>query len=161
VAAELTTRVETAHAQAESRSGSYIDGLKAAGLTEFTVDQLIAMKIHGVSPDFVRAIRQLGFTLGPNQLVAFRIHQVTPEFIREVQATGLRPTADQLVAMRIHGVGADYVRALQSIAPANAGADYFVSAKVMGITPELVEKARSRGFKNLGLEQLRELKDLI
>jgi len=32
-------------------AGSYIDGLKAAGLSEITVDELIALKVQGVTPN--------------------------------------------------------------------------------------------------------------
>jgi hypothetical protein len=43
-----------------------------------------------------------------------RIHGVTPEFIRDLQTLGFRiVSADDLVSMRIHGVSIDYVKKMQ------------------------------------------------
>ncbi len=55
--------------QAPSSSGSYIDGIQAAGLKNLTVDELIQLKVQGV----------------------------TPEYIRDMRATGLNPTVRDLI----------------------------------------------------------------
>ncbi len=143
--------------QAQSSSGSYIDGLRSAGLTNFTVEQLITMKIQGVTPDFVHGLHEAGLQPNIEQLIAMRIHGATPQFARDIQGTGLKPGVEQLVAMRIHGVTAAYIRALQPVAIQNADPEFFIGARIIGITPELAEKLRSQGFKGLSLEKLRVL----
>lgn len=47
------------------------------------------------------------------QLVAFRVHGVTPEFIRSIRSAGYLPDADELVSMRIHGVTPEYIAELR------------------------------------------------
>ena len=43
--------------------------------------------------------------LRADQLVSLRIHEVTPAFVRDMAAAGhKRLTPEQLVALRIHGV---------------------------------------------------------
>lgn len=58
------------------------------------------------TPDasYADRLRSLGVT-------AFRIHGVTPQFARDVRDRGVSAlSADRLVAMRIHGVTTDFVR---------------------------------------------------
>ena len=45
-------------------------------------EQLIAFRIHGVTPEFVEGIASLGYTrISPDTLLALRIHDVTLEFL--------------------------------------------------------------------------------
>ena len=139
-------------------SGSYIDDLHSAGLTNFTVDQLIALKIQRVTPDFIRSMHDAGLTPNVDQLIAMRIHRVTPEYVRDLKAAGLHPSIDQLIAMRIQRVTPDYIRSMQSAGFGNLTIDQYISAKVQHITPEFIQNVRSHGFSNLTLDQLLALK---
>jgi beta-lactamase regulating signal transducer with metallopeptidase domain len=116
-------------APAEQR-GSYIEGLQSAGLKDLTVDEIIALKIHGVTPDYIRELRAAGIEASSPELVSLKIHQVTPDYIRGLAAAGL-------TNLHVH----DYL-----------------AAKVQGITPEFIQAIRSHGFKDLSLRQLIALK---
>jgi len=66
---------------------------------------MIAMRIHGAGIDFVKDVRSLGYTPTIDQLVSMRIHDVTPEYIRNLQARGMKNLSiDQLVSLKIHGI---------------------------------------------------------
>src|ERR1700704_2701870 len=67
-------------------AGSYIEGLKAAGLGQITVDELIALKVQGVTPEYVRAIQEYGLRMGVDEIVAMKVQGVTPEYIRDLRA---------------------------------------------------------------------------
>lgn len=110
--------------------GSYIEGLQSAGLKDLTVDQIIALKIHGVTPDYIRELRAAGLEASAPDLVALKIHEVTPEYVRGLAAAGL-------VNLKVH----DYL-----------------AAKIQGVTPEFIQGIRSHGFKDLTLHQLIALK---
>jgi beta-lactamase regulating signal transducer with metallopeptidase domain len=129
-----------------SSSGSYIDGMKAAGLGDLTVDQLIAMKIHDITPEYVRELRDQGLHPDADDLVAMRIHGVTPEYIHDVRGLGLDPDQDQLVAMKIHEIDADYVRGMKE-AGIHTNVDELVALKIHGATPGEV-----RGLQEQGLQ---------
>ena len=116
-------------ATAEQR-GSYIESLQSAGLKGLTVDEIIALKIHGVTPDYIRELRAAGIEASSPELVSLKIHEVTPDYIRGLAAAGL-------TNLHVH----DYL-----------------AAKVQGITPEFIQAIRSHGFKDLTLRQLIALK---
>jgi len=127
-------------------SGSFIDGMKAAGIGDVTVDQLIAMKIQGVTPEYVRGLHEQGFHPTADELVGMRIQGVTPEYIREIRALGLNPNADQIMSMRIQGVTPDYVRGLKD-AGIQPGVDQLISMRIQGVTPEYVRGMHEQGLQ--------------
>lgn len=136
----------------------YVKGMKSLGL-KFDGDQLVGMKVQGISPEYIREMRATGIDGSVDQFIGMRVQGVTPEYVREMRATGLNPTAHQIVAMRVQGVDADYVKALKSAGLQNLTVDDYIRAKVSGITPEFIEKARSQGFKDLDLRKLIALRN--
>jgi beta-lactamase regulating signal transducer with metallopeptidase domain len=136
--ARLEEPAATAHRPKESASqdaateqrGSYIEGLQSAGLKDLTVDEIIALKIHGVTPDYIREMRAVGLEANSPELVSLKIHQVTPEYVQGLAAAGLN----------------------------NLHVRDYLAAKIQGITPEFVQAIRSHGFKDLTLRQLIALK---
>jgi beta-lactamase regulating signal transducer with metallopeptidase domain len=139
-----------------AQPGSFIDALADAGYKDLTVDQLIAFKIHDVTPAYILDLRTAGLTgLTPDQLIAFKIHSVTPSYIADLRAAGLTDfTADQLVALKIHGVTPEFVRALKAAGVTKLTADDVVAARIHTITPEMVLEAVKMGLKDLSIDRL-------
>jgi beta-lactamase regulating signal transducer with metallopeptidase domain len=128
-----------------SNSGSYIDAMKAAGLDNLTIDELIALKTQDVTPEYVRAMRELGLHPDADGLVALRVQGITPEYIHDLRALGFTPDADQIVALKVQGVNAEYVRSLREIG-IQGDADQMVALKMQGVTPDYV-----RSLKDVGI----------
>jgi hypothetical protein len=62
------------------------------------------MRIHGVSPEFVRELQALGYNRVPvEELVSMRIHGVTIDYAKKMKAGYGGVTVDELVNMKIHG----------------------------------------------------------
>jgi bla regulator protein blaR1 len=138
-----------AHPQTSAKpasSGSYVEEMKAAGLGDLTVDQLIELKIQDVTPEYVRGLHEQGLHPDADTLVAMRIQGVTPEYVRDLRALGLNPDTDQLVAMKIQGVDAAYVRGLKD-AGIQADADELVAMRIQGVTPESVRGLHEQGLQ--------------
>jgi beta-lactamase regulating signal transducer with metallopeptidase domain len=128
-----------------SSGGSYIDAMKAAGLDNLTIDELIALKTQDITPEYVRAMHELGLHPDADGLVALRVQGVTPEYIHDLRALGFTPDADQIIALKVQGVNADYVRSLKEVG-IQGDADEMVALKVQGVTADYV-----RGLKEVGI----------
>ena len=127
-------------------SVSYIDGMKAAGLGDLTVEQLIAMKIQGVTPEYVRGLHEQGLHPNADEVVGMRIQGVTPEYIRDLSGLGLNPNADQIVAMKIQGVDAAFVRGLKD-AGIQPDIDQLIAFRIQGVTPDYVLGMHEQGLQ--------------
>ena len=143
---EQENRTENSETRAnegrQTRSWSYIDGLKAEGIVDLSIVQLIAMKIQNVTPEYVHSIHALGLKPDVNEFIAMRVQGVSPELIRELRDAGLAQNIDQIIAMRVQGVSPEYVKQLHEIGmDTDPGA--VLAMKVQGVTPEYVRDMRS------------------
>ena len=156
-------------------AGSYIEGMKAVGLGDIGVDDLIAMKIQGVTPEYVRGIqaeglhpdvetiigmrvqgvtpeyihnlRAAGITVSDEEVIGMKIQGVTPEYVRELKAQGVQAGADEIVGMKIQGVTPDYIREIRALG-LNPTAEELVGMRVQGVTPEYIKALQAAGFKS-------------
>src|SRR5579859_5958170 len=103
----------TPNSASSSSASSYIESMKAAGLGDLTVDQLIAMKIQGVTPEYVRELNEQGLHPDVNNLIAMRVQDVTPEYVRGLRESGLNPDQDQIIALKVQGADGEYYRGLK------------------------------------------------
>jgi beta-lactamase regulating signal transducer with metallopeptidase domain/uncharacterized protein YnzC (UPF0291/DUF896 family) len=126
--------------RAEARK-SYIDGLKAEGLTDLSIDQLVAMKVQNVTPEYVRSIHALGLKPDVNKFIAMRVQGVTPEVIRELRDGGLALDIDQIIAMKVQGITPEYVEQLHDLG-IETDAGSVLEMKVQGVTSEYVRDMR-------------------
>ncbi len=134
-----------------SSSSSYIDAMKAAGLADLTIDQLVELKIQNVTPEYVRAMHDLGLHPNADGFVELRVQGVTPEYIAEVRAIGFNPDVDQVVALKVQGVSADYVRSLKEVG-IQGDADQIIGLKVQGVTADYVRSMKDVGITGDGDE---------
>jgi hypothetical protein len=87
-----------------------------------------------VTPEFVRSLKDTGYTPDADKLVAFRIHGVSTEFIQQLKGLGYRhPEVDQLIAMRIHGVTPEYIQSLRTHGMKDLTVNQLVSLRIQGI----------------------------
>jgi beta-lactamase regulating signal transducer with metallopeptidase domain len=153
---------------------SYIDALKAAGYANLSADELVGLKIQGITPDYIRAIlaedlkptvdeliglkiqgitqeyiqemRVAGLKLNVDELIGIKIQGITPEYFRQMRELGLQADADNLIGMKVQGISADYVREMRA-AGVKAGSDELIGMKVQGITTEYVKEMKDLGIQ--------------
>ncbi|HXR33085.1 MAG TPA: M56 family metallopeptidase [Verrucomicrobiae bacterium] len=125
---------------------SYIDALKAAGYDNLSADDLISMKVQGVTPAYIRAIQAAGLKPTADELIGMKVQGVTPEYIQELRAAGLKLDVDELIGMKVQGVTPDYLRQMKDLG-LQTGADNLIGMKVQGVTPDYVREIRAAGVK--------------
>lgn len=162
---------------------AYVDAMVDAGFDHITDDDLIAMAIHGVTPEFARSVQ--GRDLDPSiddlvamrihgvsedfmdemlskgmkyrdidDLVSWRIHKVTPEFLYEMQKLDIgRLRVDDLVAMRIHNVTPEFVRDVKERF-GRVKVDELVAMKIHGVTPEFIHEMEDHGYTGMDIDDL-------
>ena len=142
-----------------SERSSFMREVRALGF-EPDVDGLVAMRVHQVTPAFVRELRGAGLEVGDyRQAIALKIHGATVDFVRELAAQGLVPDSEQLIAMLVHDVSLELVTAARALG-VEVGVDEIIEMKVHGVTPEFIARARAAGFYDLDPSQLAQLKRL-
>jgi beta-lactamase regulating signal transducer with metallopeptidase domain len=126
---------------------SYIDAMKAAGLTDLTVDQLVGMKVQGITPEYVKSIKDLGLKIDPDTLIGMKVQGVTPNYVAEMRAaTGQSLDADDLIGLKVQGVTPDYIKQIHDLG-LEADADEIIGMKVQGVTPEYIREMRSLNLR--------------
>src|SRR5215469_2529928 len=134
-----------APAQQPESSGkaSYIDAMKAAGLTNLTVDQLVGMKIQGITPEYVKSMKDLGLKIDPDTLIGMKVQGITPSYVAQMRtATGQSLDADDLIGLKVQGVTPDYIKEIHDLG-FKADADDIIGMKVQGVTPDYIREMRS------------------
>ena len=146
-------RIQAILAQANASAGSaeahtsesYVDGMKAAGFGDLTVDDLVAMKIQGVTPEYVRDMRAAGFKFDADELIGMKIQGVTPQYAKELRAAYPGIDTDTIIGMKIQGVTPEYVAELAKLG-VKGDADALVGMKIQGVSPEYVRDMRATGI---------------
>jgi len=131
---------------ASPASGSYIDEMKAAGLPNLTVDDLIGLRTQNITPEYVRGMHDLGLKPDVDALIGMKVQGITPEYIKEIRALGFNPDQDQIIGMKVQGVTPEYVRGMKDVG-IQGDADQIIGMKVQGVTPDYVREMRALGLK--------------
>jgi beta-lactamase regulating signal transducer with metallopeptidase domain len=125
---------------------SYLDAMEAAGFKNLSADELIAMKIQGVTPAYVKEIHDLGMKPTVDEFVGMRVQGITPEYIREMRSIAPNLDVDELIGMKVQGITPQYASEMGELG-IKADPDNLIGMKVQGITPEYVRGMQAIGFK--------------
>lgn len=146
----------TPPAEGQSSSSSYVDQMKAQGYDNLTADELISLKIQGVTPEYIAQIKALGLHPTVNELISMRVQGIDPQYIKDMRSTGFAPDINQLISLRVQGVTPEYVRDMRA-AGIDGDASQFISMKVQGLSPDYVKQMKATGL-NLSANQLISMK---
>jgi beta-lactamase regulating signal transducer with metallopeptidase domain len=95
-----------------AHSGDLLDALSAAGLQNLPVDQLIALRDHGVNGALIRAATSYFGHVGAQDLTYLADHGVGPSYIEVLRSSGVRGIAPaSAVLLMDHGVSAPLIHA--------------------------------------------------
>ena len=137
--------------------GDYIDELAAEGYTKLSVDEIVALRIHGVGRNFIRQMKALGFgNLSVDKLLAMRIHGVSAATVEMMKSAGFdNLSPDQLVAVRVHNITPAFVQEMKAhLQRGNLSLDQLMALRVHGITGDYIESLKAAGFENLSAEKV-------
>lgn len=144
-------------AAGQPSQSSFMDEMNQAGYHDLTTDQLIALKIHGVTSDYVHQLNAQGLKPGIDQLLALRIHGVTSEYVAKMKNKGWTLNIDQLVAFRIHGVDQAELDRMAALGY-KLNADQALAMRIHGLTADTAQKIKTMGLGDPSFDQLLAMK---
>ncbi len=136
-----------------------LDDYKSLGYGDFKLEELIAMNIHDMNPDYIQSIRDAGFKNASfDELMAAKIHDVNPSYIKEMQGAGLgNLTLEEITQMSIHDVDTEFVKSLASSGYTNLSKDEVMQASIHGVNPDYIKELQAAGFEDLSLEKITQM----
>ncbi|HTC78599.1 MAG TPA: M56 family metallopeptidase, partial [Terriglobales bacterium] len=165
----------------DGKKQSYMDAMASAGVKITDVDELIALKIQGVTPEYIKGMHDLGLQPNAEELIGMKVQGITAEYVREMRKyfsnlnvedsigmkvqgvtpeyirgfhdLGSQPSAEDLIGLKVQGVTPDYVKEMRATG-LKPGTDELIGMKVQGITPEYVKLMHAAGFKDLDCDEL-------
>ena len=155
-----------ARATHEPREGSLVPArnsllaaLVANGYGDLSVDEIIELKVQGVSPDFITGMSRTGLgKLPASQLIDLKVQGVRPEYIGDIMAFGFGPfTTREFIDLKVHGVPTELFRALKDSGFLRTEAREIIDAHVQGLGAGHLREARKYG-QNLTLQQIVRMK---
>ena len=141
-----------AEPSSQPSGNSYIDEMKSVGINTSDTDQLISLKLQGVTAQYIRDIRAAGLNPGVEELIGMRIQGVTPEYIRSIRDSGYSPNAEEIVGMKIQGVTPEYIKEMLDLKEMRdlgfkPNLEEIIGMKIQGVSSEYVRKMRSLGLQ--------------
>jgi beta-lactamase regulating signal transducer with metallopeptidase domain len=147
---------DAATAKQEAKS-SYIESLRAQGLTDLSIDELVELKIQGVTGDYVKSLHDLGLKPSVDEIVSMKVQGVTSDYIKGLASLGWKPDIDEIVAMKVQGVTADYAKQFSDLG-LKPSLDELIALKVQGVTPQYVSEMRAAGINASDMDEIIGLK---
>ena len=125
-----------------------------------TVDEIVEMRIHGVSPAWIAGLEDAYPGLADltyDQLVELRIHGVDAEFLRSLSALGFaEPRFSEIRDAAIHGVSSGYVESLAEAGYTDLSLSELARLRIHGVSPSLIAGLAEAGYNDLSISELRE-----
>jgi len=140
--------VPAPQAPSEGSKESYIDSINAAGLRNLTVNDLISLKVQGITADYIKSIvKDLNIKVDVDTLVGLKVQGITAEYIEGMRvAAGQNLDADHVIGLKVQGVTPEYIKEMHDLG-LKTDSDDIIGMKVQGVTPEYVREMRGLGLQ--------------
>jgi hypothetical protein len=138
---------------------AFVTRMEQMGFTGYDSDKLQAYAFLNVESDWVRSLQQIGIEgMNADKLIALRVFNVDPAYVKSMTALGYSlPTADQLIALKSQGVNAQEVAEIRALGY-QPSLDELIQIRIFKITPDFIHHMEDRGFKNLTIAKLVQIR---
>jgi beta-lactamase regulating signal transducer with metallopeptidase domain len=135
------------------------DDRTRVGEGPLSVDQLVALKVAGVTPEMVETVKGMGYEPTVGNLVQFGHAGITTEYAKEMSARfGQKLSAEELVGMKHVGVNPAWLEALKAQGFTKLTPDDAMSARAVGVDEAYLRDLKAAGYTGLSLEELTEMR---
>ena len=125
----------------------YVNTMRAL-FPGLTLRGVTGMKAVGVTPEFIRQMRSSGFEVkSARDASSLAAVGVTPGFVQQMRAAGLEvKSAKEASSLKAVGVTAELIAQMRAVGLAVKSAKDASTLAAVGVTPEFVRQMRDAGF---------------
>ena len=139
----------------------FLGELTAAGYPKLSVDEIIALKDHGVEPRYVKAMLAAGLGVpGVPQLIRLRDHGVQPDFVALMVSSGLVSDLDfeTVIRLRENDARGDDMGRIRALGFGPFTTREVITLRQNDVTSDRIQNMKQQGFENMTLEQILKLR---
>jgi beta-lactamase regulating signal transducer with metallopeptidase domain len=114
---------------------------------KLSVDDLIALRATGATPEYIKEMRALFPRAGVGQITGMSAVGVTAEYVRELRAAGIEvKSASEVTGYKAVGVTPEYIKEMRDAGFAITDAGDATGLKAVGVTAAWVREMRAAGL---------------
>jgi hypothetical protein len=138
---------------------AFVERMRGLGIMGLDSEKLETYALFDVKTAWVESLKSAKVKgLDSDKLIAMRIFNIDAAYVNELTSLGYGvPEADQLIGMKVQGVNAEEVRAIRKLGY-EPTADELIQIRIFHVTPDFIRTMQSRGFKNLTIAKLVQIK---
>ncbi|HEX4824047.1 MAG TPA: hypothetical protein VFV19_07020 [Candidatus Polarisedimenticolaceae bacterium] len=134
--------------------------VKAAGLKDANVADLVRLRDHGVEASTLRALGAAAPGLDVETVLELNDHGVDPTYVRDLAASGnANVGVHDAVRLHDHGVAASFVKGLTANGRPELTVDEILRLHDHGVDPAYVARVSAAGYTGLTVDQIVSLHD--
>ncbi len=143
------------------KPSGFLGELTATGYPKLSVDEIIALKDHGVEPRYVKGMLAAGLGVpSVPQLIRLRDHGVSPEFVASMVSSGLVSDLDfeTVIRLRENDARGDDMRRVRALGFGPFTTREVITLRHNDVTADRLRDMRQQGFDTMSLEQILKLR---
>ena len=131
--------------------GSFLAALVAAGYKDLPVDDIIAIKEHGITAGYLAGVSQSGWgRMKPGEMIELHDKGVQPQYLRDIHGAGFRNLAIQdVIEMHQHSVRPADIAAIHSLGYGPYTPAQAIDLASHGVSPQFFHAAHEAGIARI------------
>ncbi|MDQ6929062.1 MAG: M56 family metallopeptidase [Candidatus Eremiobacteraeota bacterium] len=148
-------------APVQQQDGGSDAGTPLAGYRGLSVDQLIELHDHGVTPEMIAEFKRIGYVnLAPSQLEQLRDHAVSAAYAKSMNALTKRALdVETLVRLRDHGVSTRFSTQMDANGMHGLSPDALIELFDHGVSPDYLASLARVGYSEIAVADAIRLRD--